>query len=153
MVFDFLFITYFLYFFLSWASSLWILSSAISASTLYNHVLACLPTGLLNSTLYSILFFTQSSSIFLITCSYHLSLPTTFNDSCDMFNSNQLSQFFTCPSDFHGNITHPSNHMLYISVSYIYTLCVLMEGIDLCCMSVSVDNNNNNNNIKRFSSY
>ena len=59
MVFDFLFITYFLYFFLSWASSLWISSYAISASTLYNHVLACLPTGFLKSTLYSILFFSN----------------------------------------------------------------------------------------------
>ena len=75
MVFDFLFMTHFLYFFLPWASSLWISSSAISVSTLYNNVLACLPIGLRKSTLYSILFFTQSSSLFLITCSYHLSLP------------------------------------------------------------------------------
>ena len=72
---NFLFITYFLYFFLSWASYLRIYSSDISASTLYNHVLAGLPTGLLDSTLYSILFFTPSSSLFLITCSYHLILP------------------------------------------------------------------------------
>ena len=44
-------------------------------TVLCNHVLACLSTGLLNSTLYSILFFTQSPSLLLITCSYHLSLP------------------------------------------------------------------------------
>ena len=47
---DFLFITFLLHFFLSWTSSLSISSSAISASTLSNHVL-CLPTGLLPSTL------------------------------------------------------------------------------------------------------
>ena len=42
---------------------------------LSNHVLLGLSTGLLPSTLYSIHFFTQSSSLFLITCPYHLSLP------------------------------------------------------------------------------
>ena len=36
---------------------------------------------------------------------------TTNNDSWDRINSNQLYQFFTCPSVFHGNITHPSNHL------------------------------------------
>ena len=50
-------------------------SSAISASTLSNHAFLGLPTGLLPSTLYSIYFFTQSSSPLLITCQYHLSLP------------------------------------------------------------------------------
>ena len=50
-------------------------SSVISASTLSNHVLLGLPTGLLPSTLYYIHFFIQSSSPFLITCPYHLSLP------------------------------------------------------------------------------
>ena len=48
---DFLFITFLLYFFMSWTSSLPISSSAISASTLANHVLLGLPTGLLPSTL------------------------------------------------------------------------------------------------------
>ena len=74
---DFLFITFtfLLHFLLSWTSSLSISSSAISASTLSNHVFLGLPTGLLPSTLYSIHFFTQSSSPFLITCPYHLSLP------------------------------------------------------------------------------
>ena len=82
---DFLFITFLLHLFLSWTSSLSISSSAISASTLSNHVFLGLPTGLLPSTLYSIHFFTQSSSPFLITCPY---------DSCDRLNSNQPSQFF-----------------------------------------------------------
>ena len=74
---DFLFITFtfLLHLLLSWTSSLSISSSAISASTLSNHVFLGLPTGLLPSTLYSIHFFTQSSSPFLITCPYHLSLP------------------------------------------------------------------------------
>ena len=74
---DFLFITFtfLLHLLLSWTSSLSISSSAISASTLSNHIFRGLPTGLLPSTLYSIYFFTQSSSPFLITCPYHLSLP------------------------------------------------------------------------------
>ena len=57
---DFLFITFLLHFLLSWTSSLSISSSAISASTLSNHVFLGLPTSLLPSTLYSIHFFTQS---------------------------------------------------------------------------------------------
>ena len=70
---DFLFITFtiLLHLLLSWTTSLSISSSAISTSTLSNHVFL----GLLPSTLYSIHFFTQSSSPFLITCPYHLSLP------------------------------------------------------------------------------
>ena len=105
--FDFLFITYFLHFFLSWTSSLSITSSAISASTLYNHVLLGLPTGLL------LQLHTFIHPV-LVTFPHHMSIPsqpTTSNDSCDRFNSNQLSQFFTCPSVFHGNTTHPSNHL------------------------------------------
>ena len=74
---DFLVITFTfpLHLLLSWTSSLSISSSAISASTLSNHVFPGLPTGLLPSTLYSIHFFAQSSSPFLITCPYHLSRP------------------------------------------------------------------------------
>ena len=72
---DFLFMTFLLHFFLSLTSSLSISSSAISASTLSNHVLLHLPTGLLPSTLNSIHFFTQSSSLVFITCPYYLSLP------------------------------------------------------------------------------
>ena len=71
---DFLFITFFLNFFLSWISSLSISISAMSASTLSNHVLLDRHTGLMPSTLYSIYFFTQSSSLFLITWPYHLNL-------------------------------------------------------------------------------
>ena len=41
---------------------------------------------------------------------------TTSNDSCDMLNSKQLDQFFTCPSVFHENITHPSNYRQACSV-------------------------------------
>ena len=72
---DFLFITFFLHFFLSWTSSLSISSYSISASTLSNHVLLSFPTNLLLSTLNSIHFFNQSSSLFLITCPHHLSIP------------------------------------------------------------------------------
>ena len=74
---DFLFITFtFLrHLLISWTSSLSISSSAISASTLSNHVFLGLPTGLLPSNLYSVHFFTQSSSSFLITWPYHHSLP------------------------------------------------------------------------------
>ena len=71
---DFLFITLLLHLFLSWTSSLSISGSAISASTLSNHVLLGLPTGPLPSTLNSIQFFIQSSSLFFITCPHHLSL-------------------------------------------------------------------------------
>ena len=97
---DFLFITFtnLLHLLLSWTSSLSISSSAISTSTLFNHVFLGLPTGLLPSTLYSIHFFTQSSSSFLI---IHMSIPsqsTTSNESCDRLNSNQPSQFFICYS-------------------------------------------------------
>ena len=38
-------------------------------------------------------------------------ISTTSYDSCDRLNSNQLSQFFTCPSVFHGNTTHTPNHL------------------------------------------
>ena len=70
---DFLFIIFLLNFFRSWTSSLSISSSAISASTLSNHVFLGLPTGLLPSTLYSI--HTYFLHPLLITCPYHLSLP------------------------------------------------------------------------------
>ena len=98
---DFLFITFtfLLHLLLSWTSSLSISSSAISASTLSNHVFLGLPTGLLPSTLYSIHFF---HPVF-ITFSHHMSIPsqsTTSNESCDRLNSNQPSQFFICPSVF-----------------------------------------------------
>ena len=61
---NFLFITFtfLLHFLLSWTSSLSIQSSTISTSTLSNHVFLGHPTGLLPLTLYSIHFFTQSSS-------------------------------------------------------------------------------------------
>ena len=74
---DFLFITFtfLLHLLLSWTSSFSISSSDISASTLSNHVFLGLPTGPLPSTLYSIHLCTQSSSPFLITCPYHLSIP------------------------------------------------------------------------------
>ena len=58
--------------------------SAMSTSTLSNHVLLGLPTGLLPST---------------------PSLPTTSNVSCDRLD------FFTCHSVFHVNTTHPFNHL------------------------------------------
>ena len=74
IVLDFLFITFLLYCFLSWTSSLLISSSAISASTLSNHVLLVLPTGLLPSTPYI-----SSPSSHHFSSSYvrpyHLSLP------------------------------------------------------------------------------
>ena len=101
---DFPFINIFLHFFLSWTSSLPISWSAIFASTLSKHVLGLL-TGLLPSILYSIHFFIKS--LVLITCPYHLSLPLLMTV---VVVSNQLSQFFTCPV-FHGNVTHPSNHL------------------------------------------
>ena len=68
---DFLFITFLLHFIISWTSSFSISSSATPASTLSNHVLL----GRMPSTLNSIHFFTQSSSLFLITYQYHLILP------------------------------------------------------------------------------
>ena len=47
-------------------------------------------------------------------CPHHmpiLSQSTTSNDSSDRLNSNHPSQFFICPSVFHGDTTHPSNHL------------------------------------------
>ena len=73
-------------------------SSAISTSTLANHVLIGLPTGLLPSTPNFIHFFTQPSSPFLIPCPYHPSLPPLITV---MIGSNQFSQLFTCPSAFY----------------------------------------------------
>ena len=102
---DFLFITFLLHFFLSWTSSLSISSSAISTSTLSNHVRLGITTGLLHLTLNSILFSPSP---------HHMSIPsqsTISNDSCDRLNFNQSSQFFICPSVFHGDTTHPSNHL------------------------------------------
>ena len=72
---EFLFITLFLHFFMSWTSSLPISNYAMSASTLSNHILLGRPIDLLPSTLYSLHFFTQSSSLFFTTCPYHLILP------------------------------------------------------------------------------
>ena len=125
---------------LSWTSSLSISSSAISASTLYNHVRVGLPTGLLTSSLYSILLFIQSSSLFLITCSYHLSLQLLIAVVIGSTPTN--SQFVTCPSVFHGNTTHPSNHLWYICVSKIYTFCVLVETSYLCISVISLTSKN-----------
>ena len=93
---DFLFIIFLLHFFLSWGIFLSISSSAISASTLSNHVHLGLPTGILPSTPNSIHFFTQPSSPFLITCPYHPSLPPLISVMIGS-NSNQFSQLFTCP--------------------------------------------------------
>ena len=93
---DFLFITFtfLLHLLLSWTSSLSISSSAISASTLSNHVFLGLPTGLL-PTIYTPYISSPSP--------HHMSIPsqsTTSNESCDMLNSNPHSQFFICPSVF-----------------------------------------------------
>ena len=107
MVFQWsLFITFFLHFFLSWTSFLSISSSAMSAFILSNHALLGRPT-VLPSTLYSIHFFTQSSSLFLITYPYHLSLPLLMTV---MIGSNPTNVFH-CHSVFYGNTTHSSNHM------------------------------------------
>ena len=93
---DFLF-TFLLHLLLSWKSSLSISSSAISASTLSNHVFLGLPTVLLDSILHTFL------HPVLITFSHHMSIPsqsTTSKESCDRLNSNQPSQFLICPSVF-----------------------------------------------------
>ena len=87
------------HFFLSWTSSLSILSSVVSASTLSNHVL-------LTSTLYISV---------LVTFPHHMAIPsqsTNSNNSCDRLNFNQPYQFFTCHVS-QGNTTHPSNHLLF----------------------------------------
>ena len=95
---DFLFITFtfLLHLLLSWTSSLSISSSAISASTLSNHVFLGLPTSLLPSTLTLHTFLRPV----LITFSHHMSISsqsTTYNESCDRLNSNQPPQSFMCP--------------------------------------------------------
>ena len=79
----FLFTTFFLYFFLSWTSSLSISRSAMSASTLSNHVLLGRPISL------------QLYTPYISSPSHcHISIPsqpTTSNDSCDRLNSNFLN--------------------------------------------------------------
>ena len=75
------------------------LSSAISASTLSNHVFlgSSNRSSAFNSILHKFL------HPVLITFSHHMSIPsqsTTSNECCDRLNSNQPSQFFICPSVF-----------------------------------------------------
>ena len=70
---------------------------------LSNHVFLSLPNGLLPSTLYSIHFFTQSSSHFLITCPYHLSLPLLMKvmiNRCADFDTtpHDVKHLFVCPA-------------------------------------------------------
>ena len=110
---DLLFITFFLHFCLLWTFSLSISSSPISDSTLFNHVLLGLPTSLPPSTLNSIHFFIQ---------------PTTSDDSCDILNSNQISQFYISFSVFHGNTTHLSNHLHLYSFKLAYTRLFISSG-------------------------
>ena len=95
---DFLFTTFLLHFLLSWTSSLSISSSAISTSTLSNHVFHGIRTGLLPSNLLH-----KFLHPVFITFPRHISIPsqsTISNESCDRLNSNQHSQFFICPSAF-----------------------------------------------------
>ena len=74
--------------------------------TLY-HVLLYLPTGLLHSTL-------NILHPIIITFAHYMSIPfqtTTSNNGCDRLNSNHPSHVFICPSVFHGDTTHLSNHL------------------------------------------
>ena len=91
--FDFLLITFFPHLFLAWTSSLSISSSAISASTLSNHVLDR-PTG-------------SSAFNFILHTFLHSPLMTVVLVS----TPTNVFHLFTCPSVFHGNTTHPSNHL------------------------------------------
>ena len=79
--FHFLFIAFFLHFSLSWSSSLSISSSAMPPSTLSNHVLLGRPTGLLSSTLYSILH-TFLHTVFF-TFLHHMTIPSQQTDEGD----------------------------------------------------------------------
>ena len=93
---DFLFITFFLHFFMSWTSPLSI--SISTDSTLSNHVL--LGIRLQHYTPYI-----SSPS------PHHMSIPSqpTISNDSGVRYLQLTSQFFTCPV-FHGNTTHPSNH-------------------------------------------
>ena len=106
-------ITLYIHSVLLWTSSLPISSSAIFASTLSNHVLLGLPTGLQPSTLISIHFFIQSSSFFLITCPYHLSITLLMTVEIGSTSTILLNSSLV----FHGNATHPSNHVCSIKLS------------------------------------
>ena len=121
--FDFLFITYFLHFFLSWTSSLSISSSAISASTLYHHVLVGLPTGLLVSTLYSILFFTQSSSLFLISRPYYLSLPLLMRVVIGSTPTNSLNSSLVILSFMETPHIHLIICFIFVFRKYTHYVC------------------------------
>ena len=120
---EFLFITFLLRFLLSWTPSLSISGSAISASTLSNHVFLGLPTGLLPSTIYPIHFFTQSSSPILIICPYHLSLPPLMkvvigSTPTSLLNSSFVLLSFNEIPHIHLIIciSAPSNHLHLCSI-------------------------------------
>ena len=88
---DFLSITFFLHFFLSWTTSLSISISAMPFYSLY----PCSSWSSYLSSAFNPIFHTFLHPI-LITFRHHMSipsLPTTSNDSCDRLSSNQLSQW------------------------------------------------------------
>ena len=87
-----------------------------------NHVLAGLPTGLLDSTLYSILFFTQSSSLFLITCSYHLSLLLLMTVVIGSTPTNSLNSSLV----FLSFMETPHIHLIcciFVFLKYTHSVC------------------------------
>ena len=98
-----------------------ILSPFIYVMDIFIVDLKCLSYPLQHSIIMSFLVFQpvlclQPSSryIFLPSLHHHMSLlsqPSTSNDSCDRLNSNKFFLFFTHLSIFHGNSTHPSNHL------------------------------------------
>ena len=115
---DFLFIPFSLHFFLSWTSSLSISNSVISASTLSNHVLLGLSTGHLSSTLNSIHFFTQASSRFLITCPYHLSLPSLMTVVIGSTPTSHLNYSFVLLSFTTAPLVNP--FYIYCALNRVY---------------------------------
>ena len=68
---------------------------------------------------------------------YHLILPLLMTVVICCTSINFLNQFFTCPSVFQGNSTHPSNHLHLCSFKLLPLInrricCSIMAGIYTC---------------------
>ena len=80
-------------------------------------------TVLLDSTLYSILFFTQSSSLFLITCSYHLSRPPLMTVVIGKTSTNSLNSSLVLLSFMETPHIHLIICCIFVFLKYTHYVC------------------------------
>ena len=113
---EFLFITFLLHLLLSWTSSLSISSSAISASTLSNHVFLGLLLKVFQP-VFCLKLYTFLHPV-LITCPYHLSLTPLMKVVIGSTPTNLLNSSLFCPLLFNEI---PHNHLpkYHISIDYL----------------------------------